>query len=365
MGIIGNRPASVARSIEAELAARGFPGARVAVDHAWTAALTGSVTGEQAHAAALAMVRGRSEIKRVEDRLDVKVSPAELQQRIQRALAGVGLHFATSVGEDYRVTVEGVAESPSERERLAQVVRSQPNISGFSDRTKKSAAWRADDIRQALRQAGLASINVGVGGTGEIVLRGSVPASAERERAQQLAKSTDPDVVVANQIDIVTPPVAAPRQAASQTAPPPSAIAPPTPAPAISASPTTPPPPAVAGVATTDAVEGVWVGRLRGGPLGQTVVLRITRAAVGQSAGITLYGTGRTPACGGRLVLQSAAGGIYVFHETITRPGVPCPGGGTIRLTAPNVATGDAAWSLDSNPGTIVARAEIRRRSTE
>jgi hypothetical protein len=64
-------------------------------------------------------------------------------------------------------------------------------------------------------------------------------------------------------------------------------------------------------------------------------------------------------------VLQSAADGIYVFHETIIRPGVACLGGGTIRLTAPKVATGDAAWSLDSNPGTIVARAELRRRSTE
>ena len=330
-GYVGDRPGSVARSLDDQLAAAGYENVEVAMDGRWIAALSGMVTGSEAHDRAIAMVRNDSDVLDIEDKIIVLPSLVEQIAQLNKQLVDSGFSYIQVLpSTNGTITLTGAIPSRLDNVRLLALIGERQRAGLVEDRTVRSPEWIASDIREALTARGYGAVQVSVGPDNAAVLTGTVSdprvVATLPDIARQLGAST-----VRNEVVYVPPgqPSATPSAASSAYAP---ATA-----------------PAPRSESSTGVPRGTWRAMVHNGLLDYVAILDIRGGSVGGSIGQSAYGTasGNGQAkiqCRFDLVLTSSSASQLDIEEVGSSSSLFCPGNKRIRLTHAGRGSVHAQW---------------------
>lgn len=246
-GYVGDRQGSVAQTLNAELSSKGLGSVKVDVGKDWKTAVEGQVASQAEKDQALALLNQNKKLKII-DNIRVKPSRADIEQRINKALADAGMKQVTAQIDEQltTVTLNDPDLGPEDRAKAEKlVISSTADVTGATSvqvahaaptpqpaaplpapsvATTPSPAPPPVDIasierglNEALRSEGLSGVSARVDANGNVNLQGAVAKSEDKDRAILLALSQAGVTGVGDFIQ-VTPP--APAAATVRVAPP-------------------------------------------------------------------------------------------------------------------------------------------------
>lgn len=257
-GYVGDRQGSVAQTLNSELSSNGLDSVKVNVDKDWKAAVEGQVASQAEKDQALALLNQHKKLK-VIDNIRVKPSRADMEQRINKALAEAGMKQITAQidAQLTTITLNDPNLPPVERDRAEKLViaatadaagatsvkvahatpTSQPPAPSSKTEGAPSPPPTSieNGLSEALRREGLSGVSARVDANGNVNLQGAVATREDKDRAIRLALS-QAGVTGVNDFIRVTPPASsvaivqvnpsAPPRAAAPIAAPSTAAAP-------------------------------------------------------------------------------------------------------------------------------------------
>ena len=131
-GIPGSN-AAVEDYLNKVLQTRGFDVA-AKMEAGGTVFVTGKVQSDDDRNAVLAIIRSHSRVKNITDGLKVVLSPAEIEQSLNRSLDGGGLgEVKARVGGDFIAILSGIVHDQQTRDAALAMARDQRGVKGVSD----------------------------------------------------------------------------------------------------------------------------------------------------------------------------------------------------------------------------------------
>jgi tetratricopeptide (TPR) repeat protein/osmotically-inducible protein OsmY len=369
-GVIGDRPANLALDINRAALTAGFPEAHVQVDRQWVAIVSGTVVGRDAREKLIGLVRGYPNVRSVVDAVQVNVTDSERQALIVQKLKDAGLDGLQVTVLGTQATLWGTVSGPSERSHAIELVRTSGGFAEVVDKSTRSVAWVANDVRDALRGQGFSDVDVSLGGNNMVALTGTVSNEEERARAEETARSVGSGVAVSNQVQVVKRAVAS-VVTAPQT---------PTAVPAVTAQMQEPrqepsPPRTEPAVAAVD-ITGIWQFAQERGGRAYRAAWKIDRTSTGELTGIY---QSEYQNCRGRLTTRSAAPPDFEFLEepdysqnrsgrndigsvfkSMLANALGCGAGSLIRIHASSSRSISVTW-VDRSSGRALASVEMTR----
>jgi osmotically-inducible protein OsmY len=98
------------------------------------AVVSGKVKSEDDRKAAIAIIRSDNKVKSVTDNIMVVLSPADLEQSLNRALQDAGLgEVQARVGQDFIVALSGTTQDQQEKDAALGMLRKRQGIKGLND----------------------------------------------------------------------------------------------------------------------------------------------------------------------------------------------------------------------------------------
>jgi len=207
-------PESIQQEIAEELRKMGLPSVTVRVDKEWVATLSGSVTNVAERDRARSFATSHKRIRSVSDAITLPPKPADLQERLNKALAEAGLHGITAAIDDQFVaTLMGTAQGAVDANLAEKVAKDIPGISAVRIQVQVSKPPAPDDsqsqpaphaktypesdskadpaklegeINRALRNAGLGGVTWAVSDDFQATIKGSVSSSSQKERSFEI-----------------------------------------------------------------------------------------------------------------------------------------------------------------------------------
>jgi len=390
-GILGNRPESVAATIEAAVQEKGFDGITVTVSQDWVATVSGSVVGRVRADELLALVQQNPNIKSVTSDFTVRPGPEELEQQVADALNARGLQGITvTVGNDLIAMLKGTVDDPSLMTVAVDTARSVSGLKDVQSAIKVSIAARQAALTQALAAGGFDQAKAEIVDENTVNISGNVYSQEEKTKLVELVSTTTGIATVNDTTQIVERPAVvdaakveadinrllqkvglanvaavvdehlnatlvgnvssqaeldkamktARRVATIKSLRSEIEVARAAPAPSSTA---------VAESMALNAVKGQWVGRVDTGLFGYAFTLTINGGPIGQDVGTSVYGSGKG-ICSGTLTLAEASGSDFSFTENITHSGLMCPGGGTLKMKLAGDGKALFEWYRPKNP---------------
>ena len=253
-GYVGDRQGSVAQTLNSELSSKGLGSVKVTVNKEWKAAAEGLVASQAEKDQAMALLKPHRELNGVVDNIRVKPSRADMEQRINKALADAGMKQVTAqideqlttvtlndpdLGQEDRAKAEKLVISATADAagatsvKVAHAAPTPPPAAPLPASTAPPLAPPAVDIasidrglNEALRSEGLGGVSARVDTNGNVNLQGAVATREDKDRAIRLALS-QAGVTGVNDFIRVTPPAsAAATVQVNPPAPPPRAAVP-------------------------------------------------------------------------------------------------------------------------------------------
>lgn len=246
-GYVGDRQGSVAQTLNAELSRKGLGSVKVNVDKDWKTAVEGQVASQAEKDQALALLNQHKKLKII-DNIRVKPSRADMEQRINKALADAGMKQVTAQIDERltKVTLNDPDLGPEDRAKAEKVISSvttdvvgttsvqvahavptpQPPapLPAPSVATAPSPASPPVDVtsiesglNEALRSEGLSGVSARVDANGNVNLQGAVATREDKDRATRLALSQAGVTGVSDFMNVAPP---ASSAAIAPTAPP-------------------------------------------------------------------------------------------------------------------------------------------------
>lgn len=341
IGIIGDRPGSIARDVIAELRQLGFDQVTVSIGKDWIARVSGAVVGQDRKQALEAALNSQPDIASINlDALEVRPSRQEILSVITRGLADNRLgHISAEVDEAGRVVLAGRAERETDIARASDVAMGVPGVAMVDPRIGKPFSVLEREINQALRASGFTGVRARVQSLEEVVVSGTLRDEGDRttviarvaDTASGLGETIDATLIRDDMI-VDVPVVVAPPPKQAQAAPT-------QPVPTVAFESTEP-------VSSTPPIVGTWSGQIRWGFVGSNAAFQVNDATVGGIVGRTEY-AGSYLYCRGSLRLVDISGSEYTFEEKITEknPRATCPGGGTVTMLLSTQGAADVKWT--------------------
>ena len=251
-GYVGDRQGSVAQTLNSELSSKGLGSVKVNVDKDWKTAVEGQVASQAEKDQALALLNQHKKLI-VIDNIRVKPSRADVEQRINKALADAGMRQVTAQIDEQltTVTLNDPDLGPVDRDRAEKLVIAAtadaagatsvkvahatptPQPPALPSKTEAAPSPAPTSIEnglsEVLRSEGLSGVSARVDANGNVNLQGAVATREDKDRAIRIVLSQAGVTGVSDFIRVTPPasaaatlqvnPPAPPRAAAPITAP--------------------------------------------------------------------------------------------------------------------------------------------------
>ena len=243
-GYVGDRQGSVAQKLNSELSSKGLGSVKVTVNKEWKAAAEGLVASQAEKDQALALLH--RELNQVIDNIRIKPSRADIEKRINKALADAGIKQVTAqideqlttvtlndpdLGPEARIEAEklvisATADAPGATSvKIAHAAPTPQPAAPLPEVAPSSLPAPAptsieNGLSQAFRGQGLGGVSARADANGNVNLQGTVATREDKDRAIRLALS-QAGVTGVNDFIRVSPPASpAPIVQVSPSAPP-------------------------------------------------------------------------------------------------------------------------------------------------